>query len=466
MTVYTHGNSAIHGDSLTQTQADVYRSSRLGLLNLSLNCRYLSLADSGSVVRGNKLFELPNHLGNVLEAVSDKKIQHTSDNSTVDYYLADVINANDYYSFGMQMPGRSYTVGSANQYRYGINGKERTDEIAGSGNHNTAEFWEYDTRIGRRWNLDPKPTVGISEYSAFNKCPIWLSDLLWDSTPVRNQIFDNRGTEIKTPTEMNISSGIINPQQFPGLKPLGGNKVLVTPGTFMAESDPTNAVGSITQVFTQVPGDAPGGSLVIWGHSAPPPPPAFTAPTTFQYNILITQVQNVRAITGNINQAFNIDFNGAITSGDAARFANPAAGIAQINTFANRLRRLGLSSGVTITIGTDAPNASYELGQYTNAGGLVAARGAYVQSLFGGIRTSLAPAAYSTAHQITVSVNHNFVGITGWNVTTQAMQRQTLNGSPVPGTTQPVPGSSPAINFQRNTGGRRPTAGSYTGPWQ
>jgi hypothetical protein len=171
----------VHGDSLSQTEADVYGSSRLGLLNLSLNCSSLSQPDSGSLVRGNKLFELTNHLGNVLETISDKKIQHTSDNSTVDYYLADVIGANDYYSFGMEMPGRSFTTSTAANYRYGFNGQEKTDEIAGAGNHNTAEFWEYDTRIGRRWSLDPKPTVGISEYSVFKNSPILLFDPLGDS---------------------------------------------------------------------------------------------------------------------------------------------------------------------------------------------------------------------------------------------------------------------------------------------
>jgi len=40
-------------------------------------------------------------------------------------------------------------------YRYGFNGQEKTDELKGSGNHYTAEFWEYDSRLGRRWNVDP-----------------------------------------------------------------------------------------------------------------------------------------------------------------------------------------------------------------------------------------------------------------------------------------------------------------------
>ena len=72
-------------------------------------------------------------------------------------------------------------------YRFAFNGQEKTDEIAGAGNHNTAEFWEYDTRIGRRWNLDPKPTFGISDYAAFLNSPIWFSDLLGDT--VKNEGF-------------------------------------------------------------------------------------------------------------------------------------------------------------------------------------------------------------------------------------------------------------------------------------
>jgi YD repeat-containing protein len=179
MSVYTQGNSAINSGALTQTELHVYGSSRLGLLNLSLNCGSLAAPDTGSLVRGNKFFELTNHLGNVLETISDKKIQHTSDNSTVDYYVADVAQANDYYSFGMLMPGRGY-AGSGG-YRYGFNGQEKTDEIAGTGNHTTAEFWEYDPRIGRRWNLDPKPATGKSEYSAFNNNPVLLGDPLGDT---------------------------------------------------------------------------------------------------------------------------------------------------------------------------------------------------------------------------------------------------------------------------------------------
>ena len=76
-----------------------------------------------SFTRGNKFFELSNHLGNVLATINDKKVQvddgtyaHNSStgllgkvNNTLDgvldYYKADLVTANDYYPFGMQMPG-------------------------------------------------------------------------------------------------------------------------------------------------------------------------------------------------------------------------------------------------------------------------------------------------------------------------------------------------------------------------
>jgi hypothetical protein len=59
-------------------------------------------------------------------------------------------------------------------YRFGYNGQEKVDEIAGAGNHTTAEFWEYDTRLGRRWNMDPeyKKMSNESPYAVNHSNPI------------------------------------------------------------------------------------------------------------------------------------------------------------------------------------------------------------------------------------------------------------------------------------------------------
>lgn len=56
------------------------------------------------------------------------------------------------YPFGMLMPGMSYSSGS---YRYGFNGYEKDDEVAGNGNHVSFEDYGYNPRTARRWNIDP-----------------------------------------------------------------------------------------------------------------------------------------------------------------------------------------------------------------------------------------------------------------------------------------------------------------------
>ena len=58
-------------------------------------------------------------------------------------------------------PPRFYNGG----YRYFFNGQEGDNEIYGEGNSLSAEFWQYDTRLGRRWNVDPKYTPMLSSYS-------------------------------------------------------------------------------------------------------------------------------------------------------------------------------------------------------------------------------------------------------------------------------------------------------------
>lgn len=75
--------------------------------------------------------------------------------------------------------------GGIEKYRFGFNTQEKVDEISGEGNHNTALFWEYDTRLGRRWNLDPKPQVYISDYAVMANSPILLNDLFGDDVDLK-----------------------------------------------------------------------------------------------------------------------------------------------------------------------------------------------------------------------------------------------------------------------------------------
>ncbi len=81
-----------------------------------------------------------------------------------------------YGPFGMALEGRNWSVGS--EYRYGFNGMENDNEIAGD--NNTLDFGAriYDARLGRWLSVDPLQTKypDLSSYSAFNKDPTVIVD--------------------------------------------------------------------------------------------------------------------------------------------------------------------------------------------------------------------------------------------------------------------------------------------------
>jgi RHS repeat-associated protein len=135
----------------------------------------------------DKSYEIANHLGNVLATLSDRHVAvdeasyhsftggyvSSGPDGEADAFAPDVLSYSDYYPFGMQMPGRNASTGD---YRYGFGGQEKDDEVSGSGNSYTAEFWQYDSRLGRRWNVDPVVKEHESPYAAFANSPMWIID--------------------------------------------------------------------------------------------------------------------------------------------------------------------------------------------------------------------------------------------------------------------------------------------------
>ena len=132
---------------------------------------------------GYKAYELSNHLGNVLTTISDNYFAPQPSTGGVS---ARVLSSQDYFPFGMVMTERSFQENQEREYRFGFNTQEKDEDIDEGGSHYTAEFWEYDGRIGRRWNLDPKPNVSISSYAAFSLNPIMFSDVKGDTTRYYN----------------------------------------------------------------------------------------------------------------------------------------------------------------------------------------------------------------------------------------------------------------------------------------
>jgi hypothetical protein len=92
------------------------------------------------------------------------------------------------------MPERENSAGN---YRFGFNSQEKVDEITGKGNHNTALYWEYDMRLGRRWNLDPKTNSSISSYVVLANNSIFNRDLYGDVVKGATEVEDKLYADYK-----------------------------------------------------------------------------------------------------------------------------------------------------------------------------------------------------------------------------------------------------------------------------
>ena len=124
--------------------------------------------------RGQKFFELSNHLGNVLVSITDQKTW-TIDAANGNYYAATVASATDYYAFGEAIQGRKL---QPQGYRYGFNGKENDADWG------TALVQDYGFRIymqsgGRFLSVDPltKQYPHYTPYQFAGNMPIKFIDL-------------------------------------------------------------------------------------------------------------------------------------------------------------------------------------------------------------------------------------------------------------------------------------------------
>jgi RHS repeat-associated protein len=137
----------------------IYGSSRLGTYQDTIRYDISTPSVYGQYVRysARRQYELSNHLGNVMATLSDVKTYAAGTKGAVGY-LARVLTAQQYYPFGMQMPGKNVTLASyssLNRYRFGFNGQERDDEVKGAGNSLEFKFRVYDSRIGKFLSVDP-----------------------------------------------------------------------------------------------------------------------------------------------------------------------------------------------------------------------------------------------------------------------------------------------------------------------
>ncbi|MGV7108071.1 thrombospondin type 3 repeat-containing protein [Flavobacterium sp. U410] len=175
----------------------------------SLIDQTIILEDSYLRVVGDKNYELSNHLGNVLSIISDRKLIKVDGNGEPlsATLFPDVMGYNDYYPFGMTIPGRSYF---SQIYRYGFNGMEKDDEIKGEGNSISYTERNYDPRIGRWTNPDRFAPIIASQspYSYALNNPIYMVDQDGDY-PKPSELLAKFGVEMP-PLAAGVLDGIVD----------------------------------------------------------------------------------------------------------------------------------------------------------------------------------------------------------------------------------------------------------------
>ena len=86
-----------------------------------------------------------------------------------------ILSSHDYEPYGSALPYRGFEASKTeDKYKFGFNSQEMDFDII-EGLYG-AEFWEYDSRTGRRWNVDPVVYASISGYSCFLGNPIYFVD--------------------------------------------------------------------------------------------------------------------------------------------------------------------------------------------------------------------------------------------------------------------------------------------------
>lgn len=236
-TLATYTDAPVVGDQTPRaklSELHIYGSSRLGIKMPKLVSNFFEGPDIGNVINtpqteevagtnydirrvtvgkgqfeymrltrrfsGMSQYELTNHLGNVLTTIKDEPIYDRQMPNASNLFTKAfpkrpfILTATDYYPFGMPMPNRIFSS-SGSKYRFGFNTQEKDDEVYGPGNLMSAEFWEYDTRIGRRWNRDPVFKVWESPYVVNSNNPNWISDPNGDNGGKTSKEINQKQTE-------------------------------------------------------------------------------------------------------------------------------------------------------------------------------------------------------------------------------------------------------------------------------
>jgi LysM repeat protein len=198
--------------------------------------------------KGRKNYELTNHtsttlsdrLGNVMAVVSDRLTKYSVvEAGVIPYSLPNMVSATDYDPFGMALEERVWQLSGVEEYGFSFNTQLKSPEI-GDG-HTTAMYWEYDARIGRRWELDPVVIPNESPYATFRSNPILFNDVLGDCPDCRDGQYEIKSGDMfsKLENAWGMTKGTLQSYN-PGIDPANlkvGSKINVSPTLVNARSN-------------------------------------------------------------------------------------------------------------------------------------------------------------------------------------------------------------------------------------
>jgi RHS repeat-associated protein len=185
LSTYTaEGTDDLEDLNLKLSERFMYGSSRLGTMVVGDGVNdgpdYMQYYSGNKHYdRGEKQYELTNHLGNVLATISDRKfgIPLSDTSSLISYYEPDIVNAQDYYPFGMM--SRAALRNTDKPYKFGFNGKLNDNEVKGLGLQQDYGMRIYDPRVGRFLSVDPiaRQYPELTPYQFASNTPIQAIDL-------------------------------------------------------------------------------------------------------------------------------------------------------------------------------------------------------------------------------------------------------------------------------------------------
>ena len=231
-------------------------------------------------------------------------------------YPVDNIMQSNLHSFGMLMKARMF---SSEQYRFGFNGKEKTDEVNGDGAVYDYGYRIYEVRLGRFLSVDPisRSYPQLTTYQYSSNSPIQFIDVDGKEGAKPAQFNPTNGTYTTTGTDNTAANApVIIPNQ-PVISPsstVENDKKVWGTMTIVSNIPPGqgglfNIDGHSWIIFTNVNGETT--TLSVWGNTGTQEFWAnkeIGAPYVVSRTVTITN-SNIDKINTFNNKSANTDWN-------------------------------------------------------------------------------------------------------------------------------------------------------------